>query len=517
MPIRYARGGTAGRPNLIWLFPDEWRHDAAGYAGNAVVHTPSLDALASRGVAFTNVTCESPLCQPSRASVLTGRFPHHHGKTHNDWDPDADIADDTEAGLSAAGRPLELLNRVMPHTPFPTADEDNILHRLRAAGYLTSAVGKMHFDPGTPLTEYGFDDVAEEHDKHLLMDPAVETGYTSYLAARGLLETWRAHEREQTKIMMGMDPLGRVALPEALAPDDTLDAYIARTACERIATYARDGQPFFLWVGFVGPHAPYDGMSPYADRYDPDTIPMGPLGFDAFTDNSWGEYCRYIVEFMNSAQYTEVDYRLMAKHYYARISLIDDQIARIVGAVDQAGIADNTWFVFSSDHGELLGDHGLITKAVFYETSVRVPGLVVPPRGGAAGPSAGASGTADDISGSAASLAGIRVADFIQAMDLPVTMLELAGADTSGLDAVPLISDGKLNVPAREAAFSEIGVFTMVTTHDAKLVVESATLEPQACYDLRNDPYERHDLVAAGGHHDLVNRHVGLIKEHLSD
>jgi arylsulfatase A-like enzyme len=495
MPIRYTGRTAESRPNLIWLFPDEWRHDATGYAGNPVIHTPALDELAGRGVVFSNTTCESPLCQPSRASLLTCRFPHHHGKTHNDWDPSADA--DSEGGLSAAGRPVEMLHRVMPHAPFPAPLGDSILHRFRTAGYRTAEVGKMHFDPDTPLTAYGFDDVAEEHDKHLLMEPAAETGYTRYLAERGLLNTWRQHEREQTKIMMGMDPLGRAALPEALAPEDTLDAYIGRTACERIHDYAQDGQPFFLWVGFVGPHAPYDGMAPYADRYDPDTIPMGPLGFDGFTDNVWGEYSAYIAEFMNSAHYTEADYRLMAKHYYARISLIDEQIARIVAAVDQADISDNTWFVFSSDHGELLGDHGLITKAVFYETSVRVPGLLVPPRGG--------------------SPAAVRVDDVIQGIDLPATMLELAGADTSGLDGVPLTHGGTLDVPNRQAAFSEIGAFTMVATDEAKLVVSNATLEPQACYDLRADPHERHDLVAAGGHDALIDRHVSLIEEHRRD
>src|SRR5690606_15855434 len=128
----------------------------------------------------------------------------------------------------------------------------------------------------------------------------------------------------------------------------------------------------------VGPHPPFDGPEPIAAGYRPQDIPLGPRGFDGYPDNRYGEYLRFCVEFLGSAHYTEADYRLMGKYYYAGITLIDRQIGHILDAVERAGIADNTWIFFSSDHGELLGDHGMITKAVFYDASVRVPALVIP-------------------------------------------------------------------------------------------------------------------------------------------
>ena len=452
---------SAKRPNVVWIFPDEWRHDALGYAGNPVVQTPALDSLAARGLPFRNVYCESPVCQPARASLLTCRFPSQHGKRQNGLGRDPG----DESGV------------------FPAPESDNILHRLRAAGYRTAEVGKMHFDwapyqfpaehgadGGVSLARFGFDEVAEEYDKHVLMADGVETPYVDYLRSRGLLEQWRDHERTQTEIMFGRDPAGRAALADALSPEDTLDAFIGREACSAIERLAGGADPFFLWVGFVGPHPPFDGPRELSDRYDPEQIPLGPVEPQAFPPNRYGDFIRWCITFLNSAHYGEADFREMGKHYYGAITLIDEQVARIVETLERAGIAEDTWIVFSSDHGELLGDHGLVTKANFYEASVRVPALLVPPRGRAR---------------PAAALDALA-----QGIDVPATILELAGADRSGLAGRSLLGD-----PARTAVLSEIGAFSMALAGGLKLVVETASLEPQMLHDLRSDPDERVDLL----------------------
>lgn len=437
------------RPNIVWIFPDEWRHDAAGYAGNEVVRTPCLDALAARGTAFSRAYCESPVCQPSRASLLTCRFPRDHGVTQN-------------------GGPRD--DRLVPTAAFPAPDADNFLHRLRAAGYFTSEVGKLHFlVSGDGVEAYGFDETSEELDKIVLMRDGVETEYTRHLEGLGELERWRAHQREQHEALFGRHPAGLRAMPEELEPEHALDAQIGARVCERIERYAGREEPFFLWAGFVGPHVPFDGPSRYAEAYDPGEIPLGPLGLEAPPANLWGDYLELVAELLGCASCTEADFRTMARHYYAAISLIDEQIGRIADAVERAGIADRTWIVFSSDHGELLGDHGLITKGVFYDASVRVPALVVPPRS-----------------------ARRKVDSLVQGIDVVWTILELAGADRSGLSGRSLL-DGE----ARDAVFSQVGAFTMAATGRWKLVVETATREPQALYDLSSDPEERRDVLDA--------------------
>lgn len=447
------------RPNVVWILSDEWRHDAAGYAGNPVVRTPALDALAGRGTAYRNAYCESPVCQPSRASLLTCSFPSQHGLRQN------------------------------AHGVFPEPEADNVVHRLRAAGYRTLQVGKTHFSwdpydprrrrPGPALSRYGFDESAEEYDKHVLMEEAIETPYVAYLRERGLLEAWRAHEREQTEVLFGRDPAGRPAIPEELSPEDTLDAFVGRTACEQIERHAGGERPFFLWIGFVGPHPPFDAPRELADLYDPAEIPLGPLAERRPPANAYGDFIRWCIGFLNLDRYGEDDYRLMGKHYYGVLTLIDEQIGRIVETLDRCGVADDTWLFVSSDHGELLGDHGLVTKAVFYSASVRVPVLVVPPRGREAG----------------------RREEWrlVQGIDVAATILALAGAETGGVAGRNLL-DGE----PRPVVFSEIGAFAMVATSELKLVVETATMAPQALYDLRADPDELTDVAGDPAYADAV-------------
>jgi arylsulfatase len=433
---------TAGRrPNIVWIFGDEWRHDATGYAGNPVVQTPHLDALAARGDALHQVYSESPVCQSSRASLLTVSFPRDHGKFQNG----------------------------PAYGPFPGPEHPNFLHRLQDAGYRTAAIGKMHFFNG-PHTEeelqaYGFDDVFEEYDKSVYRFDQIETPYKQHLRTHGLLDDWIPTLVPQQQIIMGLDP-DRVVLAEELDVDDTLDAFLGQQAARYVEMHADDTEPFFLWLGFIGPHPPYDAPAPFSGRYDPAAIPLGPTAFDPQPANAWGEYVTYVRDLMSCQRYTDDDWRMMAAYYYGNITLVDAQIGRVVDAIAAAGLADDTWIVFSADHGELMGDHGLIEKAVFYETSVRVPAIVVPP--------SGPTGRADGLA---------------QGIDLAATILDVAGADLTGFAGRPL------SAGPRDVVFSQIADFTMAFDGRHKLVVHRDTLEPQALHDLVADPTERTEVL----------------------
>ncbi|HET7572641.1 MAG TPA: sulfatase-like hydrolase/transferase [Gaiellaceae bacterium] len=462
------------RPNVVWIFPDEWRHDALGYAGNRAVRTPHLDALAARGTVFSRVYCESPVCQPSRASLLTCSYPREHGVTHNGW-------------VAEPGPETERLERLMPRRPFPAPEVPTYAQRLQAAGYRTSVVGKLHFrSPGredVAPEEYGFDEVAEEYDKVVLMRDGVETPYTRHLDELGLLDDWRRRQHEHLALLFGDDPEGRGAFADPLPPEHTLDAHLGGRVCEAIGRLAGRDEPFFLQAAFVGPHVPFDGPQSLADLHDPEAIPLAALGSEPRPANLWGEYLDYLYDLLGCEDRTEPELRTIARQYYANLALVDAQAGRVVAALEAAGIADRTWILFSSDHGELIGDHGLMNKAVFYEGSVRVPALVVPPGGGPAA----------------------RSDELAQGLDVVATILDVAGADRDGLAGRSLLEPG-----GRDDVVSEIGAFTMAATREWKLVVETATAEPQALWNLRADPDERRDVLAEEGAvaARLVERHV---------
>lgn len=446
--------------------PDEWRPDALGCAGNPVIRTPNLDALAARGVRFPSAYAECPVCQPSRISLYTGEYPSGHGLQDNEL------------------QPFHERNCPGPDD-FPTFPQ-----RLQAAGYYTATVGKHHLakrdnmDP-EKTAAYGFDFVREEIDKQQLCEDR-DTPYTRYLRGKGLYEKWCAHHAESTR-MRRFDIPGPVARPDCLDPEDTLDAFIGRSACEFVHQQASQRQPFFLWVTFVGPHPPFDGPDAYADAYDPETIPMGPMGWEPTPENRYGEYVRWHIDYQQLDRRDDASFRLMAKYYYARCALVDHAIGRIVRAIADAGLGDHTWILFSSDHGELVGDHGFYGKRVFYRNSVNVPQFVVPP---GFGPGRVASG-------------------LTQGSDVPATLLDLAGqapVGQGGMSLLPGVQSPETRL--RAIAFSEIASFLMVTDDRCKLVIDERTLEPQVLYDMQADPDERRDFLGDPTYRPVVDEFV---------
>ncbi len=438
-------------PNIVWIFADQWRHDAFGFAGNRIIRTPHLDALAARGAVFTRAYCESPVCMPSRASLVTGLYPSGHGLSNN-------------LGLPDYGR--------VPDPALPT-----VMRRLRDTGYFTAAVGKLHLY--APPAELGLCVVHEEFDKWVLFRGKRETPYVAYLRERGLFERWAEALTRSFAVVFGGQPGPPAgAGPDPLEPADTLDAFIGRQAERMIRDHPHQhgDQPLFLWVGFVGPHLPYDGPAPYASRYDPTAIPLGPPRPPQFPANRYGDTLRHLASIRNVGDLDPAGHRLVARHYYGAATLIDDAIGGIVRAVGEAGLDRDTWLLFSSDHGELLGDHGLLGKQVFYEAAVRVPQVVVPPVG---------------------AVATVRFDGLTQGFDLTATILDLASTGRGGHAGRSLLSLFAGGAPGREVVFSEITGFLMMATRRWKLVVDERSGEPQALYDLCADPSETQDLLAA--------------------
>jgi choline-sulfatase len=294
------------------LLADQMRPDAWAQA-----KTPHLDALAARGVRFENATCASPLCQPSRACIVTGQFPTQHGVCGN------------------MNKPIS-----------PQARQDTYPAHLQRAGYHTAMIGKHHYldrwatgidvlQDDETLRGYGYHHVWQVVDDHLRN----EDRYTRFLSEIGKLERFQ----EMTRT--------RAYDPDALAPKEFDDGYIGETAVRYVQGYCGDA-PLYLQVGFLGPHPPYWAPGAYARAYDPEE--MAPP--KAVSDPG----------FIRRAQ------RARAL-YLGRISLIDHYVGKLVGALEAKGMLDNTLILFTADHGDLIGDYGIFDKRHFYEPSVGVP------------------------------------------------------------------------------------------------------------------------------------------------
>ena len=349
---------TIRKPNLLFLYADQHRADVMGCAGNDVVVTPHLDRLAAEGVRFDQAWTESPVCQPARASLLTGRFPSDHGVLGNfagNCQPEWDV--------------------------FP--------RRLQEAGYTTASIGKTHFDawpmgaePGTPppteewIGSFGFDHVVEEFDKYVhLFD--VDTPYTTFLREHDALEPYQQVIRDNFR--GGDKHWNAVTSPCPRNSTSPASSPTRRSA----------GSPAGLRT------SPGSCSCPSCSRTCPDRRPdLGRVlrrrddrahgssraGHD---HRGVGKQLRLCRTHSHSDLLTDEFVLAGARQYYAMVSLIDQRIGAILDLLEAQGQLDNTWIVYCSDHGEMLGDHGLMAKMNFYRSSVRVP-LIVRPPGGAA-------------------------------------------------------------------------------------------------------------------------------------
>ena len=438
-----------------------------GCAGNSAIQTPNLDELASRGVRFSRTYCQSPVCQPSRASVITGLYAHQHGIARN-------FANDLNPG-------------------WPT-----MMKQLQKVGYTTALVGKTHFysprreimkrvgdefeqdlrERSDFVRSFGFDFVLEEFDRYVHASRRLHftTPYTEYLRGKGLLKPYQ----EQISSVWRLTPHHWDGLTSVLPQEDDLTSFLADQSIAWLRNRASD-QPFFLMVSFVQPHVPLMDDPVWAEYYKYTDIPPGPRGFPESPNEAWGDYLvNRLARHSNSYLLTDEYVLNAARHYYGMVSLIDQRIGDIVRTIEDLGQSDNTWFLYSADHGEMLGDHNLMAKMNFYKSSVLVPAILTPPNP-----------------------VNARVVDGpTELIDLTATILDIAGAPplagSRSHSLLPFL-DGEDS--AREVAFSAIedgesgGYFVMAATERYRLTLERNSGTPCELFDLHDDPDELNNLV----------------------
>jgi len=451
---------SPSRPNVLLINTDQQRMDTIAALGHSHMDTPSLDRLVEEGTTFTNCHVTAPSCAPSRASLFTGYYPH-------------------TTGIYKNGDPWR----------------HSWIEDLSDSGYYTVNVGKMHTSPyETPM---GFDEryVVENKDRYLAAMPDDEPTLPSdryyldewdkALRARGLLKQQREFYRQRDDYEERMG-----AFKWELPADTHPDVFVGDLAVDWLERMPKLEAPLFMEIGFPGPHPPFDPLPEYAEEYLDRELPMPDISeadIDSQPPGLQALRRHHAAVDHDSVSYTldpteEQLHRLRA-YYYANVAMIDEQVGEIIDALEANGYGDDTVVIFTSDHGEMLGDHGHIQKWTMYEEATRVPTIVWWP---------------DQFEG------GRQIDDLCQLFDLGPTILELADIDVpSSMEAeslLPALEGGDWS--GREYAYAEhagtsiltdVEFMTMVRTEDWKLV--HFLDEPHGqLFDLSTDPNERENL-----------------------
>ncbi len=438
--------------NLLFITADQQRWDSLPCYGLDFLRTPHLDRLAREGMVFERCYVPAPLCVPTRAALLGGQWPSATGVLGNaHWLDEGKI---------------------------PTWPEE-----LTGAGYNTAAIGKMHFFPWDARN--GFQERISAEDKRHTYLP---DDFSKFLRAHG---HQRAHPTQNPGYF---DTLNASVTP--LPKRFHVDGFIGDQAADWLA---RNGnEPFAVWVSFAGPHDPYDPPAEMADMYYDAPIPA-PVGSRAeLADKpkaqrmAGKENVKNSMYRMNPAEAAPEQHRAWRAHYYANISLIDEGVGKMLAALEANGALDETLIIYTADHGDALGDHGLPYKGFYYESMAHVPLLMRGP------------GVA----------AGARCAALVSSLDyvpLFYTACGLAPPDTlQGKSLEPLLTAPLL--PHRETVFSENMGSQMV--RDARFKYAHYATGESELYDLETDPNEIRNLAHSREHAGVIARLRGLLVEH---
>lgn len=464
------------QPNIVLIFSDQHRGDALGCAGNQAVRTPNLDGLAAEGVVFKNCSTSSPLCMPARSSLVTGQYVNEHGAWGNRNEAD-------RFGQSH-------------------------VRNIRDAGYCTAVFGKTHFrvpqvDAGH--TREGADELRDwgyEVTHEIMGEPTSGSYYDDFLAERKKLQL---HENNMATWKLGQ---GNKTLrpwehtPCQLEEHEHIDAYIGDKAIEWIQQYD-EARPFYLQVALVGPHPPFDAPARYRDMFRPED--MLPAIMDPPAE-PMSPHVRTMLERRGLTNLTESQSRLMTSHYYAKIAFDDDVIGGVLNTLTEKGLMDNTWIIYTSDHGEMLGDHRMVQKAVFYEGALNIPLIIRPP-----------GGTSPWVANG--------LTDHYDIVDTMLTAANGAALEQDhGSSLIPKIEAGQDAPDAqqgKEVVFSEVRLYSMARTERYKMAIGSVTREPLELYDMENDPNELENLVNDPSlselRDEMIDEHFGKLLNNINE
>jgi arylsulfatase len=439
------------RPNIILIITDQQRYDTIAALGYPYAITPTLDRLVREGMSFDACYISAAACVPARASLFTGLYPHTNGVISN----------------------LDGWRR-------------SWVERLAASGYRCVNVGKMHTWPMDVPCGFHQRLIVENKERIRKF-----TGSEFIDEWDKALATHRLERPLRTDYRKLSDYKERLGAFEWPLPDDLhSDNFTGDLAAWWIRKYAPTDEPLFLQIGFPGPHPPYDPVRSAIRQYEGRDIPVREVSADDISSQpaAYAVLRRRSVELEADAIAYSLEPTLEARkrqraYYLANVTMIDKKVGDILEALELKGLLEHSVVIFTSDHGDTLGDHGQSQKWTMYEQVVRVPLVVWGP------------GLVPE---------GRRVHQLIQHMDLAPTVLEWADVSVPEYmqaQSLRKLIDDEL-APGREFVFTELGpdnvieqikFMTMVRSKDWKLVHFLGSSDGQL-FDLSSDPHEEHNL-----------------------
>ena len=455
------------KPNILLLFSDQHQANCAGFQGHPDVITPNLDRLAKSGTVFNRAYCQDAICVPSRMSLMTGLYPRRLGVLYNS---DRSSVIDEVVSLPSV---------------------------LKNNGYYTAAFGKRHLA--------GAADEGWDYHRGHIKDETPGNSYWEWVEQQGYLD---AFQQDWSAEFGGKHPTADLATRISKLPEEmTMEAFTAQETIKLIRSQKNKDKPFFCWASFYRPHQPYNAQKRFLDMYDyskwgrgtvngdaikkpstlnqsPDTLPPAFRDWHRGGNRVW---C------LNKATKDEQLFRFYIASYYALVTEIDYHIGRIMQALEEEGLLENTIVIYTSDHGDFVGRHSMVEKCAvghnIYEETLRVPFIVSWPK---------------QIK------QGQVIEDLVEMFDIYPTLLELADIKLPpakhGMDATSLAATLTEGKPAkRPYIVSENWTQATVITRQHKLGI---WLKPAGyaekwdfssfgdmLFDRKEDPDEIHNRI----------------------
>lgn len=462
------------KPNLLFIFTDEQRADTLACYGNTFVRAPHLNSLAEQSIVFENAYVTQTICTPSRSSIMTGQYPHTNGCMNNG-------------------------NRLGADT--------RTIAQMIDGDYAKAYCGKWHLGDEI-FPQHGFetwigveDFYRSDYSRPEMLEQL--SPYHHYLESQG----FKPNVEDHGKMLFGR------TMSAMLPRQHTKPMFQARKACEFFEQ--NKDRPFAMYVNFLEPHMPFQSLN--NAMYDPKALPVGPA-FRKLVDESASQLNYQLSQGWSQTQRweagdcrTEEGCRDIMARYWGLVSLVDDAVGAILAGLEASGLADNTIVVFTSDHGEMLGDHYQFTKSCQYEQVMRVPLLMRVPWLGKQ---------------------GRRAAGRISQVDLVPTLLDLMGqapcADVDGKSRAGVVRGdstlrdndvfvewtgrgGRAPLRGQTGDFAS-GPWRTVISHEG-WKLNLSPVDQCELYDLNTDPCEMTNLYQRGEHRSRIADLAGRIRQ----